>query len=151
MHEFTLRYPGHADMMQTLQVLDFFKRNPVQIDGVKVQPRQLTIELLRGAMSHGSPEDFLALRVDVKGLSGGKKISLRYQLLDHYDRKSKVSAMARTTAYPSTSVALLMGRGEIKDTGIVTPERIAQDPRLFRFVLDRLAERGVRMKMTTLN
>jgi saccharopine dehydrogenase-like NADP-dependent oxidoreductase len=150
MHEFTLRYPGHVDMMQTLRVLGFFERNPVKIGVVEVEPRQLTIELLRGAMSRGSPEDFLALRVDVKGLSSGKKTHLRYRLLDHYSRKSEVSAMARTTAYPCTSVALLLGRGEIKETGIVTPERIAQEERLFRYVLARLSERGVKMKMTTL-
>ncbi len=151
MHEFTLRYPGHADMMGTLRVLGFFERKPVEANGVGVEPRQLSIELLRGAMSQGSPEDFLALRVDVKGLSRGKKIHLRYQLLDHYNRRSGVSAMARTTAYPCTSVAQLVGRGDIRETGIVTPERIAQDERLFQFVLDRLAERGVRMKMTTLS
>ena len=151
MHEFTLRYPGHADMMQTLRVLGFFERKPVRVGGVGVEPRQLSIELLRGAMSKGSPEDFLALRVDVKGMLGGKRIRLRYQLLDHYDRKSGVSAMARTTAYPCTSVALLMGRGEINETGIITPEKIARDPRLFRYVLARLAERGVRMKMAMLS
>src|SRR2546426_11017693 len=151
MHEFTLRYPGHADMMRTLQVLGFFERKSVKIGDVELEPRQLTIERLRGAMSHGSPEDFLALRVEVKGLSRGKKIHIRYQLLDHYNRRSGVSAMARTTAYPCTSVALLMGRGEIKGNGIVTPEGIAQDERLFQFVLGRLAERGVRMKMTTLS
>jgi saccharopine dehydrogenase-like NADP-dependent oxidoreductase len=151
MHEFTLRYPGHADMMNTLRVLGFFERNPVKIGGVKVEPRQLLIELLRGAMSRGSPDDFLALRVDVKGSSHGKKIHFRYQLLDHYNRGTGVSAMARTTAYPCTTVALLMGRGEIEETGIVAPERIAQDERLFQFVLDRLAAHGVRMKMTTLN
>jgi len=151
MHEFTLRYLGHADMMQTLRVLGFFERNPVKIGGVEVEPRQLTIEMLRGAMSRGSPEDFLALRVDVKGLSHGKKVHLQYQLLDHYNGKSGVSAMARTTAYPCTSVALLVGRGRIKETGIVTPERIAQGEGLFQFVLNRLAERGVKMKMTTLN
>ena len=151
MHEFTLRYPGHADMMQTLRVLGFFERNPVKIDGVEVEPRKLSIELLRPAMSQGSPEDFLALRVDVEGLSRGKKIHLRYQLLDHCNRRSGVSAMARTTAYPCTSVALLVGRGDIRETGIVTPERIAQDERLFRFVLNRLAEHGVKMKVTTLS
>src|SRR5437879_5440992 len=151
MHEFTLRYPGHADMMSTLRVLGFFERKSVRIGGVEVEPRLLTIELLRGAMSRGSPEDFLALRVEVKGMSSGKKIRLRYQLLDHYDRKSGVSAMARTTAYPCTSVALLMGRGEIKETGIITPEKIAKDPRLFRYVLARLADRGVRMKMAMLS
>src|SRR5713101_162048 len=149
MHEFTLRYPGHADMMSTLQVLGFFDRNPVKIGGVEVEPRQLSIELLRGAMSQGSPEDFLALRVDVKGLSHGKKVHLQYQLLDHYNGKSGVSAMARTTAYPCTSVALLVGFGEIRETGIITPEKIAQDEQLFEFVLDRLAKHGVKMKMTT--
>src|SRR5437879_3885730 len=151
MHEFTLRYPGHADMMQTLRVLGFFERKPVRVGDVVVEPRQLSIELLRRAMSKGSPEDFLALRIDVKGISGGRRIHLRYQLLDHYDRKSGVSAMARTTAYPCTSAALLMGRGEIKETGIITPEKIAQDPRLFGYVLDRLGKRGVKMKMTTLS
>ncbi len=151
MHEFTLRYPGHADMMSTLQVLGFFERKPVRVGGVVVEPRQLSTELLRGAMSKGSTEDFLALRVDVKGISGGRRIHLRYQLLDHYDRKSGVSAMARTTAYPCTSAALLLGRGEIKETGIITPEKIAQDPRLFRYVLDRLGKRGVKVKMTTLS
>jgi saccharopine dehydrogenase-like NADP-dependent oxidoreductase len=150
MHEFTLRYPGHADMMRTLRVLGFFGRNPVKIGGVEVEPRQLSIELLRGAMSRGSPEDFLALRVDVRGLSRGKKTHLRYQLLDHYNQRPGISAMARTTAYPCTSVVLLMGRGEIKETGIVAPEKIAQDERLFRFVLGRLAEHGVKMQMTTL-
>src|SRR5213594_3266520 len=69
MHEFTLRYPGHADMMRTLQVLGFFERKSVKIGDVELEPRQLTIELLRGAMSKGSPEDFLAMRVDVKGMS----------------------------------------------------------------------------------
>jgi lysine 6-dehydrogenase len=150
MHEFTLRYPGHGDMMQTLRVLGFFERKPVRIGSVEIVPRQLAIELLRGAMSRGSPEDFLALRVDVKGSSRGKKSHLRYQLLDHYDRRSGVSAMARTTAYPCTSVALLVGQGRIKEKGIVTPERIARDERLFHFVLRRLAEHGVKMRMTAL-
>jgi lysine 6-dehydrogenase len=138
-------------MMSTLRVLGLFERNPVKIGGVEVEPRQLSIELLRGAMSRGSPEDFLALRVEVKGLSRGKKIHLRYQLLDHYDRRSGISAMARTTAYPCTSIALLMGRGEIRETGIITPEKIAQDERLFQFVLGRLVEHGVKMKMATLS
>ena len=59
--------------------------------------------------------------------------------------------MARTTAYPCTSVALLVGRGDIRETGIVTPERIAQDESLFQFVVDRLDEHGVKVKMATLN
>src|SRR5438876_8087412 len=40
MHEFTLRYPGHADMMQTLRVLGFFARNRAKMAAVEVEPRQ---------------------------------------------------------------------------------------------------------------
>src|SRR5438445_8887952 len=137
-------------MISRFRVVGSYELNSVNVDGGEAEPRRLTIELLRRAMSRGSPEDFLALRVEVKGLSRGRKTHLRYQVLDHYHRRSGISAMARTTAYPCTSVALLMGRGKIKETGIVTPEKIAQDERLFRFVLSRLAERGVKMKMTSL-
>lgn len=151
MHEFTLRYPGHADMMNTLRILGFFDRDLIRIGNSTVAPRQLSIELLRGSMSVGSPEDFLALRVDVKGVLHGKGLGFRYQLLDHYDRGSRVSAMARTTAYPCTAVALLVGRGRIRDTGVVTPERIAQDQGNFRFVLDRLKEHNIRVKMPNLS
>jgi lysine 6-dehydrogenase len=151
MHEFTLRYPGHASMMNTLRTLGFFSHNPVRVDGIQVEPRQLTIEMLRIAMSIGAPEDLLALRVDVTGFSRGKRIRFRYQLLDHYDRRSKVSAMARTTAYPCTSVALLIGRGKIRETGVITPERIAKGEDHFRFVLDRLADRHVNVKIGQLN
>ena len=151
MHELTLRYPGHADMMETLRVLGFFERGPTRVFGTELIPRELSIELLRKAMSIGSPEDFLALRVEVKGTVGGKQIGLRYQLLDHYNRRSRVSAMSRTTAYPCTSVALLVGLGKIKETGIVTPEKIAQDQGRFKYVLDRLNKHGVRVKMSTLS
>ena len=148
MHELTLRYRGHADMMETLRVIGFFERDPVRVFGSEVVPRELSIELLRKAMSIGSPEDFLALRVDVKGTMHGKKIGLRYQLLDHFNRRSGIAAMSRTTAYPCTSVALLVGLGKIRETGVVTPERIAQDPRHFDFVLDRLNKHGVRVRMS---
>jgi lysine 6-dehydrogenase len=151
MHEFTLRYPGHADMMNTLRVLGFFESIPISVGDAEIAPRQLSIELLRGAMSTGSPEDFLALRVDVKGLIRGKKVGFRYQLLDHYNRRSGVSAMARTTAYPCTSVALLVGLGKIRETGVVTPEKIAQDQAHFKFALDRLNKHDVKVRMSTLN
>jgi lysine 6-dehydrogenase len=151
MHEFTLRYVGHAEMMNTLRVLGFFESNLIRVGDVEIAPRQLSIELLRNSLSTGSPEDFLALRVDVKGLVRGKRVGFRYQLLDYYDRGTRVSAMARTTAYPCVSVALLVGLGRIRETGVVTPEKIAQDEGHFRFVLARLSKHGVRVRMSMLN
>jgi saccharopine dehydrogenase-like NADP-dependent oxidoreductase len=98
-------------------------------------------------MSLGRPEDLLALKVEVEGKLGRKSL-LSYRILDYYDPKGKVSAMARTTAYPCTSAALLVGQKKLKNVGVVTPEKIANDPEHFEFVLSRLKSRGVRVNMS---
>ena len=146
MFEYTLRYPGHAEMMNTLRILGFFDREEVQVNGSSVVPRKLSMELLRGEMSLGRPEDLLALRVEVEG-PGGRKSMLSYRILDYYDPKNKVSAMARTTAYPCTSVALLVGTKKLKDVGIVPPEKITKEPSHFGFILSRLRSKGVKISM----
>jgi saccharopine dehydrogenase-like NADP-dependent oxidoreductase len=98
-------------------------------------------------MSLGRPEDLLALKVEVEGKLGRKSM-LSYRILDYYDPKSKVSAMARTTAYPCTSAALLVGRKKLKSVGVVTPEKIAKEPQHFGFVISRLKSRGIRVNMS---
>lgn len=151
MFELTLRYPGHAEMMNTLRVLGFFDREPVTLGDAQVVPRQLAIELLRRAMSLGTPEDLLAMRIDVKGVSRGRRLGFRYQVLDHYDRRSRVSAMARTTAYPCTAIAKLVARREIEGTGVMTPEKIARNEHLFTSVLEQLNDHKVNVKISSLS
>ena len=146
MNEYTLRYPGHAEIMKTLRVLGFFEDKEVQVNGLAITPRKLSIALLKSAMSLGRPEDLLALRVEVEGKLG-KKSLISYQILDYYDARNKVSAMARTTAYPCTSAALLVGQRKLRSVGVVPPEKIAKDPEHFGFVLSRLRSRGVRVGM----
>ena len=146
MFEYTMRYPGHAEMMNTLRILGFFDREEMQLNGSMISPRKLSTALLKSAMSLGRPEDLLALKVEVEGKLG-KKSLLSYRILDYYDPRSKVSAMARTTAYPCTSVALLVGQKKLKSVGVVTPEKIAKELQHFGFVLSRLKSRGVRVGM----
>jgi lysine 6-dehydrogenase len=148
MFEYTLRYPGHAEMMNTLRILGFFEQEEVQVNGSSVVPRKLSIALMRGSMSLGRPEDLLALRVEVEGPSG-KKSLLSYRILDYYDPKNGVSAMARTTAYPCTSIALLVGQKKLRRVGVVPPEKIAEDPSHFGFVLSRLRSKGVKVAMAS--
>ncbi|HYY90823.1 MAG TPA: saccharopine dehydrogenase C-terminal domain-containing protein [Candidatus Dormibacteraeota bacterium] len=148
MSELTLRYPGHADMMETLRVLGFFDRRKLLVDDVEVEPRRLSLELLKDDMMLGGPEDLLAMKVEVESPSRTRG-RVTYQVLDYYDRRRKVSAMSRTTAYPCTSVALLVGMKRLGKRGVVTPERIAQNQDNFRYVLDRLKKRRVEVKIRT--
>ena len=145
MFEYTLRYPGHADMMETLRVLGFFDRTQVSVNGFRLEPRSLSIALLRKRMSLGTPEDMLALKVSAEGGPRGSRAL--YRVLDHFDSRTGTSAMARTTAYPCTSIALLVGRKKLNRVGVVPPERIAQERGNFDFVLSRLRKRGMRVRM----
>jgi lysine 6-dehydrogenase len=146
MYELTLRYPGHADMMNTLRVLGFFDRRPLRVNGFQLEPRRLSLTLLKEAMSLGSPEDLLAMKVEVEG-RGGKRDHVSYRVLDYYDSKGQVSAMSRTTAYPCTSVALLVGRKKLGKSGVLTPEKIAGDKGHFTHVLSRLNSRRVKVRI----
>src|SRR5207245_7371201 len=55
MYEYTMRYPGHAEMMNTLRVLGFFDTQEVQVNSLDIAPRKLSIALLKGSMSLGRP------------------------------------------------------------------------------------------------
>ncbi|HET7404975.1 MAG TPA: saccharopine dehydrogenase C-terminal domain-containing protein, partial [Candidatus Bathyarchaeia archaeon] len=46
MFEYTLRYPGHAEMMNTLRVLGFFDRSKISVDGFQLEPRAVSLVLL---------------------------------------------------------------------------------------------------------
>src|SRR5437588_11722149 len=100
-------------MMNTVRVLRFFDNKGVQVNGLAITPRKLSIALLKGGMSLGRPEDLLALRVEVEGKLG-KKALISYRILDYYDARSKLSAMARPTAYPCSSVVLLVGQKQLR-------------------------------------
>src|SRR5437588_13084986 len=90
--------------------------------------------------------DLIALTNAAEGQLCNKTL-ISYRILEYYDPRGKVSAMARTTAYPCTSIALLVGQRKLRSVGVVPPERIAKDLQHFGFVLSRLRSRGVRVGM----
>jgi len=146
MKELTLRYPGHAVIIDALRRLGFFNTKRFKANGVDVEPRRLSVELLRFALAAGTPHDVLAMRIEVEGESKNKKVIISYTVLDKYDRRRGVTAMARTTAYPCTSAAILLAKGKLELKGVIPPEKIAKDPKMFQFILSRLREHNVNVR-----
>jgi saccharopine dehydrogenase-like NADP-dependent oxidoreductase len=65
-------------------------------------------------------------------------------LVDRYDPATGLTAMSRTTAFTTSVVAQLAAQGGLGGAGVRPLERVAEDPRAVRFVLDAMAARGVR-------
>jgi len=64
-----------------------------------------------------------------------------FTMVDHYDPKTDVSAMMRTTAFPASIVVQMLASGAINKPGGVLQERdVPAD--LF---LDEVAKRGIKI------
>lgn len=146
MWEKTLRYPGHVEKIKVLKDLGFLEDRQVELsNGISVSPRRLTVKLLAEKLWKPEVKDIVALKVDVFGVKKGKPARYVYHLLDYFDKKRGITAMARTTAYPTSIVAQLMLKGAVKEKGVVPPERIGMNDELFKLFCEELKERGIKI------
>ena len=143
MWEKTLRYPGHADKIRLLQALGFFDEKKIDIDGLTLSPRRLAAKLLGKTLSKPEIRDFVALKVVVSGVKDGLKKRQEYLMLDRYDKERHVTAMARTTAYPASIAAQLLLKGEVSEEGVIPPEKLGMDDRIFKMFLGELKNRRI--------
>jgi saccharopine dehydrogenase-like NADP-dependent oxidoreductase len=146
MWEKTLRYPGHAEKIKLLRSLGFFEEKETIVDGVNVSPRRVTVKLLGHKLSKPKIKDIVALKAEVCGFKDGKRICQVYHLLDYYDEKQGITAMARTTAYTASAIAQLMLKGIIKEKGVVPPEKIGMNDELFKRFLEILEKHGIKIR-----
>ena len=117
----TLRYPGHAEIMETIRELGLLDLEPVDVKGIKVVPRDLFVAAV-GPKLATNGKDLLALRVTVRGTKGGKPAERRFDLVDRYDEAHGISAMMRTTGYSLSITGQMQVRGEVGPPGVWTPD-----------------------------
>ena len=145
MWEKTLRYPGHAEKIKLLKTLGFFEENEISIDGVSISPRELTVRLFGQKLWKPEVKDAVALKAGVSGVKNGRQTRYVYHLLDHYDEKRGITAMARTTAYSASIIAQFMLKKTLKEKGVVPTEKIGKNKALFQLFLDELKKREIRI------
>jgi len=117
----TIRYRGHCERMKALLELGYSSSEPIQVGHRLMTTRELFMELLKKRLS-GSDTDATLLRVVVTGAKSGKRESLRFELIDSYDRNDNISSMGRTTAFPASAIAQMAVAGVIRQRGVLTPE-----------------------------
>jgi lysine 6-dehydrogenase len=145
MIEKTLRYPGTIEYLQVLRKGGFFSYDPVEVNGNKIRPIDLTAKLLfpQWKLNEGE-KDLTILKIFMEGTDKkGHPQTILYQLLDRYDDSNQILSMARTTGYTCCAVAQLIINGNLDQWGIVPPERIGENEQNFNFIINYLKERDV--------
>jgi len=127
----TIRYPGHAARMHALKHLGFMGSEPLIAGGARVSPRALTGLLLEKHLPSGGP-DAVLVRVTAAGKRRGRRVTVRIGLVDIFDRATGLTAMMRTTAFPSACIAWMLGRGIIARPGVHPQETVVPIRRFVR-------------------
>jgi lysine 6-dehydrogenase len=118
----TLRYPGHAERMEAIRELGLLELEPVDVKGQKVIPREVFIAAAGPRLTKPHGKDLVALRVTVSGSKDGKPRTLTWELIDRYDEQHHISAMMRTTGYSLSITGMMQVRGQVKPSGVHTPD-----------------------------
>ncbi len=137
----TLRYPGHAAIMRAIRDLGLLEDGDVDFRGGKVNPRKFFVERATPRLTNPHGDDVVVARVEAAGRRDGRRARVRFDLVDHYDHATGLTAMARTTGFALAVTALLQARGDVPGPGVRTPDE-ALPPALF---IEELAKRGVRV------
>ncbi|MDE2290501.1 MAG: saccharopine dehydrogenase NADP-binding domain-containing protein [Elusimicrobia bacterium] len=136
-----IRYPGHLGVVNAMNAMGYFADAPVRVDGAEVSPRALSAVLFRRHFERPGEKDLVFIRVTAKGVKGGRKTTVVYEMFDHYDARNKMTSMMRTTGFPAAIVARMLADGRIKpgahrcETGVPTQE-----------FLKEVAARGFKLK-----
>ncbi len=145
MWEKTLRYPGHVEKIKLLKTLGFFDEHPIEVENARLPPRKVTIRLLERKLRRPEIKDILVMTVEVGGIAEGSRRCYVYQLLDRYDQKRGVTAMARTTAYPASILAQLIAQKAIEEKGVIPLEKLGVKEEIFNKILAELEKRQVKI------
>jgi saccharopine dehydrogenase-like NADP-dependent oxidoreductase len=144
MKEKTLRYPGHIAKMALLRETGFFSQDPVEINGQKIRPIDMTAKLLFPLWKLKPGEaDITVLKVIVKGKKEDQPLQYTWDLFDKYDPVTAIHSMARTTGYTATVAVRMIADGLYTRKGVSVPEFIGKDPACVKYMLEGLKEKGV--------
>ncbi|MDH2904938.1 MAG: saccharopine dehydrogenase C-terminal domain-containing protein [Methanomassiliicoccales archaeon] len=133
MYELTLRYPGHLASMRFLRDMGFFSDSAAG----GIVPRAVTETLFSSAGS-----DFRDLCL-TKVAAVKDDITVEFTSIDRFDEKTGTKSMARMTGYTAAVIARLLLDGYIEGRGVLPPEYLGFDDRLFSVLFSALRKRGI--------
>jgi lysine 6-dehydrogenase len=137
----TVRYPGHCKHFKHLLDLGLGNKEKVKIGNKEIIPRDEFVSFLFKILPINE-KDVVLLKILSKGKIDDKDVKIDYLMVDYYDEKNSITAMMRTTSYPTSIIAQLIENGSINDHGVFGCEEVVPCNPFFK----ELKKRGINIK-----
>lgn len=136
---FKINYdPRLVNLVRDLDQAGFTSRELVAVNGTRVAPRSVLLSLMQQRAPKKMARDVEALRVVVTGRSKNRRIASAMEMWADHSTRPQLSAVARDTGFPAAIAAVMLGRGEIRGTGVQAPEIVVPPEPFF----NELKKRG---------
>ena len=122
----TIRYKGHCEQFKPL---------------LDIKPKEKLVNYLEKNLQKNE-KDVVLLKVISKGTINGKDKKLEYLMIDKYDNKNNITSMMRTTAYPTSIMAIMIEKNIINRNGVFCPEEVVPCNPFFK----ELEKRKIKIK-----
>ena len=116
--------PNMTARYRFLNALGFTTKEPVDVDGVSIVPRELVKRAALAEPQEFSGLDIESLVVVLTGTRDGKAFEVRVDEVSHPNETLGVGGADANTGIPPSIVAQMIGRGDIKGTGVKAPEEV---------------------------
>ena len=114
----TIRYPGHAIIFESILKLGLADENEI---APGITPRKILEGQIVKNLS-GNDKDLVLVRVTASGELSGNKTTKNMDIVDYYDETNNITAMMRTTSFPTSIIAQMTMDGAIAERGVKTPD-----------------------------
>ena len=139
--EYTIRYPGHAQLVKELIAKDSFSNEIVNFNGTVMTKKEKTcLELFEEWKLLEDDEEFTFMIITAVKKDDSE---INYTVYD--ERTDGWSSMARTTGLTACAFAKLIIENRITETGILCPEILGQNKQNYDFVMDYLKDKNIRI------
>ena len=136
----TIRYPGHCELFKTMLEIGLASREEIDVNGQNVIPRELLKTVLNKNLSFDEP-DLVLVRLAAEGKLNGRDHKVVYELVDRYDQETGLTAMMRSTSFPTATVTWMAASGKISRRGC-QPQEFVVDSKV---LIDELRKRGLNL------
>ncbi|HWQ19509.1 MAG TPA: saccharopine dehydrogenase C-terminal domain-containing protein, partial [Methanotrichaceae archaeon] len=130
------------DALKEAGLLDL---EPVEFRGDRISPREFFLVLAEPKLRPLPGDTDVCVMWNTASVEkDGQEIRADYYMWAPADKAYGMSAMSRVTGSSAAIGARMLGRGEIKQKGIIPPEDAIRGKLYERFI-DELKERGIRI------
>lgn len=117
---YSLRWPGWSAFWRPLKALGFLSEDPV--DGMDMSPMDFMDRFLAPKLAYGRDEKDLVAMINIfEGKKDGEPMRFTSSMLIERDLETGILAMSKGVAYTACIAAKMIARGEIPETGVLSP------------------------------